>query len=517
MTADSCEAAAPILEVRGVVKDFPGQRALDDVSLTVRAGDIHALLGENGAGKSTLIKIVTGVYRADGGEILVGGRSVQFTRPHDAQTAGIAVVHQHGNLVPNLSVQENLALGEALPRRLGAFVDWPEVRRRAADLLSRMGLSIPGGALVSSLRPDEAAMVSIAKAIATDARLIILDEPTTALLPREVELLFGHMRRLAGEGHGFLYVSHRLSEIFDVATSATVLRDGRKVWSVGRREDLRREAVVAAIVGREKSLAAEAPVSRMPRSEGPPVLEVRGLSSARVHGASFTLRTGEILGLAGLPGSGAEETLDLLFGRQAPEAGEILVGGRSRRFASPREAVAAGLALVPKDRLAEAALGGFSVRENVSLPSLGRLLTDPLTRFVRRGAERELVSGVVRRLNVRATGIEARMDSLSGGNQQKAVLARWLGTGARVYLLNSPTAAVDVGAKAEIYRLLAQLAEEGAAVLFTSTEVEEFPRLCDRVLVFRSGAIAGELGCPDITEARILGLAVGLADSGRAA
>jgi ABC-type sugar transport system ATPase subunit len=236
-----------------------------------------------------------------------------------------------------------------------------------------------------------------------------------------------------------------------------------------------------------------------------------------VHGASFAVRAGEILGLAGLPGSGAEETLDLLYGRSAPDSGEIRVAGRACRFGSPRDAVAAGLALVPKDRLAEAALGGFSVRENVSLPSLGRLLTDPLTRFVRRGAERDLVSSVVGRLNVKSTGIDARMDSLSGGNQQKAILARWLGTGARVYLLNSPTAAVDVGAKAEIYRLLARLADEGAAVLFTSTEVEEFPRLCDRVLVFRGGGIAGELTGSDITEARILGLAVGLAEGGRAA
>ena len=517
MNPDNHDAAMPILEVRGIVKDFPGQRALDDVSLVVRPGDIHALLGENGAGKSTLIKIVTGVYRADGGEILVDGRAVQFASPHAAQVAGIAVVHQHGNLVPNLTVQENLALGDALPRRMGMFVDWPAVRRRASELLSRMGLDIPAGALVSSLRPDEAAMVAIAKAIASDARLIILAEPTTALLPREVEVLFGHMRRLAAEGHGFLYVSHRLAEIFDVATSATVLRDGRKVWSCDCREDLQREAVVAAIVGREKSLATEESISRTAPEGGDTVLEARELRSSRMRGASFAVRAGEILGLAGLPGSGAEETLDLLYGRSAPDSGEIRVAGRACRFGSPRDAVAAGLALVPKDRLAEAALGGFSVRENVSLPSLGRLLTDPLTRFVRRGAERELVSGVVARLNVKATGIDARMDSLSGGNQQKAILARWLGTGARVYLLNSPTAAVDVGAKAEIYRLLARLADEGAAVLFTSTEVEEFPRLCDRVLVFRGGGIAGELTGTDITEARILGLAVGLAEGSRAA
>ena len=378
-----------------------------------------------------------------------------------------------------------------------------------------MGLDIAPGAVVSSLRPDEAAMVAIAKAIATDAKLIILDEPTTALLPREVEILFGHMRRLAAEGHGFLYVSHRLSEIFDIASSATVLRDGRKVWSCDTREGLRREDVVAAIVGREKGISTDSAPHAV--DDAVIALSVSGLRSTRVHDASFELRAGEILGLAGLPGSGAEETLDLLYGRSAPDAGEIRVGGVVCRFGSPRDAVAAGLALVPKDRLAEAALPGFSVRENVSLPSLFRLITDPLFRFVRRGAERTLVTRVVERLNVKSVGIEARMESLSGGNQQKTILARWLGTGARVYLLNSPTAAVDVGAKAEIYRLLAEIAREGAAILFTSTEVEEFPRLCDRVLVFRGGAIVGELRGGDVSEAAILGLAVGMDPDRRAA
>ena len=500
--------ATALLAVRGLTKDFPGQRALDGVDLTVERGEIHALLGENGAGKSTLIKIVTGVYQPTAGEIVLDGRRVQFDSPHAAQAAGIAVVHQHGNLVPTLSVQENLMLGETLPRRAGIFVDWRAVRARARQLLERVGLDVSPGALVSSLRPDELAMVSIGKAIATDASLIILDEPTTALLPREVEILFGHMRRLAAAGHAFIYVSHRLTEVFDIADRATVLRDGRRVWSCERRENLRRDDVVAAIVGPGKSLDDHAP-ARAAAREGVPVVEVQGLTGERVEAVSFSLRAGEILGLAGLQGSGAEETLDLLYGRIAPRAGSLVVAGRECRFGSPRDAVAAGLALVPKNRLAEAAITGFSVRENVSLPTLGRLVTDPVLRLIRRGAERALVHEVVRRLDVKAVGIDAKIDSLSGGNQQKAILARWLGKGARVYLLNSPTAAVDVGAKAEIYRLLREIADTGVAVVFTSTEVEEFPRLCDRVIVFRAGRTVGELQGPQATEAAILHLAVG--------
>jgi ABC-type sugar transport system ATPase subunit len=266
--------------------------------------------------------------------------------------------------------------------------------------------------------------------------------------------------------------------------------------------------VVAAIVGPGKSLDDLAP-ARSAAAGGAPVVEVRGLTGGRVDAVSFSLRAGEILGLAGLQGSGAEETLDLLYGRVAPRAGSIVVAGRACRFGSPRDAVAAGLALVPKNRLAEATVTGFSVRENVSLPTLGRLVTDPVLRLIRRGAERALVHEVVRRLDVKTVGIDAKIDSLSGGNQQKAILARWLGKGARVYLLNSPTAAVDVGAKAEIYRLLREIADTGAAVVFTSTEVEEFPRLCDRVIVFRAGRMVGELHGAGATEAAILRLAVG--------
>lgn len=516
-------AGAPLLAVSGLTKMFPGTLALDRVDLEVRAGEIHALLGENGAGKSTLIKCVTGAHRPTAGTISVAGRAVQIASPQEATRQGIAVVHQHFNLVPTLSVQENLVLGGRLPRRLGLFIDWPEVTAQARRHLARVGLDgIDPRTNVSDLRPDEVAMVSIAKAVASDAKVIILDEPTAALVPQEVEVLFGHMRRLAREGHGFLYVSHRLAEVFDIADRITVLRDGRLAgtWDKaaagdaagagGGRGGIDRRAVVEAIVGRAGDLADA--VAQAEQVFGEPVLEVLELSAPRIVAASFTVRAGEILGIAGLPGSGAEEMFDILYGRGRMTGGSVRIDGRAADLDDPRKALRSGMALVPKDRHGEAMFPGFSVRENISLPSLARMVTDPVFRFIRHGRERRMAADTARDLNVKMPGLEAKIDSLSGGNQQKAVLGRWFAHGARVFLLNSPTAAVDVGAKAEIYELTRRIAGEGGVVLFTSTEVEEFPRVCHRVLVFHEGRIVGELTGMAITETAIMNLAAGETD-----
>lgn len=512
-------AGPPLLAVSGLTKMFPGTLALDGVDLEVRAGEIHALLGENGAGKSTLIKCVTGAHRPTAGTIAVAGQVVQIASPQEATRYGIAVVHQHFNLVPTLSVQENLVLGGRLPRRLGLFIDWPEVTAQARRHLERVGLGeIDPRTNVSDLRPDEVAMVSIAKAVASDAKVIILDEPTAALVPQEVEVLFGHMRRLAREGHGFLYVSHRLAEVFDIADRITVLRDGRLAgtWDKaaagggGGRGGIDRRAVVEAIVGRAGDLADA--VAQAEQVLGEPVLEVSALSAPRIRAASFTVRAGEILGIAGLPGSGAEEMFDILYGRRRMTGGSVHIDGRAADLGDPRKALRSGMALVPKDRHGEAMFPGFSVRENISLPSLARMVTDPVFRFIRHGRERRMAADTARDLNVKMPGLEAKIDSLSGGNQQKAVLGRWFAHGARVFLLNSPTAAVDVGAKAEIYELTRRIAGEGGVVLFTSTEVEEFPRVCHRVLVFHEGRIVGELVGTAITETAIMNLAAGGTD-----
>ena len=495
-------AASPVLEVRGLSKTFPGTVALDGVDLDLRLGEVHTLLGENGAGKSTLIRCVCGAHAPSAGEIRVGGRSVRLASPSDAQRAGIAVVHQYLNLVPTLSVAENVWLGETLPRRLG-LVDWRAVHARAREVLGRIGLDLPTDAPVSALRADQLALVAIARAVAGRARLIVLDEPTAALLPHEVETLFGRMRALAAEGHAFLYVSHRLAEVFEIADRVTVLRDGR-VSGRFERAGLDRRAVIEAIVGRRESER----VRRAASAGEEIVLEAEGLVGTRARGVSFALRRGEVLGVAGLPGSGAEETLALVYGAARRRAGAIRVAGREWRLRSPADAIAAGIALVPQDRLADAVFHADTVRANLTLPSLGRYLREPVLRLVDRRAEARGAEDAVRRMRVRTPGIEASIDELSGGNQQKVVLGRWLSTGARVFLLDSPTAAVDVGAKSEIHRLIGELATGGAGIVFSSTELEEYAMVCDRILVFSEGRVAAELP-GDAPEDEIMTLAAG--------
>ncbi|WP_323035623.1 sugar ABC transporter ATP-binding protein [Pararhodobacter sp.] len=495
---------APVLEVRGMRKEFPGTLALDDVSLSVRRGEIHALLGENGAGKSTLIKCICGAYAPTAGEVLVEGHPASFSTPREAVDAGIAVVHQHLNLVPNLTVAENLWLGEAMPRRLG-LVDWPRVHARASQVLADMGLEIATNADIGSLRPDQLAMISIAKAVSGNARIIILDEPTNALLPHEVDRLFDQMRALAAKGHSFLYVSHRLSEVFEIADRATVLRDGRNA-GVFERDEMDRRSVVEAIVGKKGALAERRTHSNI-RPEI--VMEVCDLEGGRAKGVSFGLHAGEIIGVAGLPGSGAEDVLNLLFGRSHRVAGEVRVQGLNQPLRTPGQAIAAGIALVPADRLAEAVFHAESIRANISMPSLSRYLREPLLRLINRGAESAATTEVATRMRVRMPGIETKIDDLSGGNQQKVVLGRWLSTGARIFLLNSPTAAVDVGAKAEIYDLIHELAADGVGVVFASTELEEYALVCDRVLVFSGGQVVSELSGDALTEGNIMTLAAG--------
>ena len=494
------------LQVVGLVKQFPGTLALDHVDLTVRYGEIHALLGENGAGKSTLIRQICGASQPTEGKILIEGAEVALPSPHAAGALGIAVVHQHFNLAPQISVAENLFLTEGLPRRAGVFIDWSEAYKRSRDRLARVGLHIDPRLEVSQLRPDEAAMVAIAKAIGTNARLIILDEPTAALLPAEVAVLFRHMRRLAAEGHAFLYVSHRLAEVFEIADRVTVLRDGRNAghWTRGQ---LSRRTIIEAIVGSQRNFSEAALAA--PVKTGDVLLSAAGVKGGRVADMNLELRAHEILGLAGLPGGGAEEALDLLYGRYPMTGGRLVIRGAEVVLKSPRDAKAAGLALVPKDRHAESLLPGASVRENISLPNLDQFLTDRVLRLIRRGKERIAAETIGRRLSVKMAGVEAPIQSLSGGNQQKAILGRWLASGAKIFMLNSPTAAVDIGAKAEIYALIRQIAADGAGVIFTSTEVEEFPRVCHRVLVFRDGRIVGELLGKEATEANILNLAAG--------
>ena len=494
------------IECRNVVKEFPGTRALDGVDLQVRHGEIHALLGQNGAGKSTLIRAFAGADPPTSGAIFVEGAEVRIDTPRMAQSFGVAVVHQHFNLAADLSVRENLFLGHSFPRRWNGLVDWRSLTEKALALLDRLGLKIDPCANVADLRPDELAMIAIARAVATDAKVIILDEPTAALLPDEVAVLFAHIRRLAAEGHAFLYVSHRLSEVFEIADRITVLRDGRRIgtWPLA---ETTRAAVIAAIVGSNRAEVDEMRPSEA--SHGAVVLSVTNAASEGVRNLTFALRKGEVVGFAGLPGSGAEEAVAMIYGRQPLRSGDFELDGKARSFRSVRDAKAAGLALIPGDRHGEAILGGLTVRENIALPVFERFITDPVLRLMREPQERRHAEQIVSTLSIKTPSVDTSIDNLSGGNQQKAILGRWLGAGSRIFLMMAPTAAVDIGAKAEIYRLIHKLAEDGAAILFTSPEVEEYRRVCNRVLVFHGGEVVQELSGEEATETRIMEIAAG--------
>ena len=494
------------VECRNVVKEFPGTRALDGVDLQVRHGEIHALLGQNGAGKSTLIRAFAGADPPTSGAIFVEGAEVRIDTPQVAQSFGVAVVHQHFNLAADLSVRENLFLGHSFPRRWNGLVDWRSLTEKAQALLDRLGLKIDPCANVADLRPDELAMIAIARAVATDAKVIILDEPTAALLPDEIAVLFAHIRRLAAEGHAFLYVSHRLSEVFEIADRITVLRDGRRIgtWPLA---ETTRAAVIAAIVGSNRAEVDEMRPSEA--SHGAVVLSVTNAASEGVRNLTFALRKGEVVGFAGLPGSGAEEAVAMIYGRQPLRSGDFELDGKARSFRSVRDAKAAGLALIPGDRHGEAMLGGLTVRENIALPVFERFITDPVLRLMREPQERRHAEQIVSTLSIKTPSVDTSIDNLSGGNQQKAILGRWLGAGSRIFLMMAPTAAVDIGAKAEIYRLIHKLAEDGAAILFTSPEVEEYRRVCNRVLVFHGGEVVQELSGEEATETRIMEIAAG--------
>jgi ABC-type sugar transport system ATPase subunit len=495
-----------LLSVEGAIKDFPGQRALDRMSFTVAEGEIHALLGENGAGKSTLIKAISGAITLDSGTVVVCGTELANDHtPDEAIAAGLSVVYQHGNLVPSISITENILLTQGLPTVGGAFVSIRKANTLARTFLDRVGLNLDPRTVVSSLTPHQNALVSIAKALAAHARLIFLDEPTSALLPAEVDLMFGQMRKLTEEGIGFVFVTHRLAEVFKISDRITVMRDGRLV-NTWKCDELDHDRLVDQLVGPEKTLAE--PVDRGDVDFGDVVLDVQDLEGATFQGVSFTVREREVLGIASLPGEGAPEVIEALYGIKKSR-GRVAVRGRSAKLTSPSTAISSGFALVPKDRLHQSIIPGLSVADNALLAVSAQYITDPVLRFVKRKAARRAAAGVVEQMRVKTPSLDAPISSLSGGNQQKVIIGRWLIRKADVYLLDSPTAAVDVHAKSEIYGFIRSIADSGAAVIFTSTEVEEFARVCDRVIVLSGGRIQGELTGDGITVASVMRLSFG--------
>lgn len=495
-----------LVRFEGVGKRFPGVVALDNVSFDVVAGSCHALCGENGAGKSTLGKILAGVLRPDEGHILLEGRPVRFDHPGDALRAGIGMVHQELAFCENLTVAENLCLG-ALPARAG-FVSFKETERRARAMLADIAPEIDVRAVVGDLAVSQQQMVQIAAAVGQGARVIVFDEPTSSLTRHETARLYELIRRLLARGVTALYVSHRMEEIFDLCDTITVLRDGRHVETRPKSE-MTEATLVRSMIGR--SLDEYFP-AHLEAPTGDERLRVEGLASpGRFESVSLSLRAGEVVGLAGLVGSGRSELAQALFGLDARATGSVLLDGQPLALGDPRLALARGLGYVPEDRKKQGLVLGLSVLENTTLPILKRLAR--LT-FVDRAAERALAREHGERLRVKTPSLDAAVAGLSGGNQQKVVLAKWLAAHCRVLILDEPTRGVDVGAKAEIHALIDKLAADGNAILLISSELPEIIRLSTRVLVLREGRLVGELKRDEVSQEALLRLMAGLPSSG---
>jgi ABC-type sugar transport system ATPase subunit len=477
-------AAAPLLEMRGIVKSFPGVQALRGVDLDLTAGEVLALLGENGAGKSTLMKVLGGAHRPDAGTLRLDGQPIAFRSPQEARAAGIAVIHQEFNLVPGLTAVENIFLGQERAR--AGFVDRAAERRRAAELFRRLGATIDLDLPCAKLPTAAQQLVEIARALAFDARVIVMDEPTAALSDAEAGRLFAIVRDLQARGITVVYISHRLDEIFALADRVVVLRDGRHAG--GRpREGLGRKELIELMVGRE--LAEEYP--RREVAPGPVRLSVSGLSRGQaVRDVSFQVRAGEILALAGLVGAGRTETLRLVFGADPRDSGEIHLDGRPLDIRSPRDAIAAGIGLLTEDRKLQGLVLGRSVRENFSLPNLARLSR---LGFMDGRREREAFGRHVAALRIKVPHQDEAARNLSGGNQQKVVLAKWLERDCEVLFFDEPTRGIDVGARHEIYQLMNDLVARGKAIVMASSDLPEVLGMADRILVMHDGRITGEL------------------------
>ena len=492
-------ADGALLELRGIGKRFPGVVALDGVDFTVRSGEIHALLGENGAGKSTLIKVLTGVHPADAGEIRLDGRPIRPRTPKEAERAGISTVYQEVNLVPSLTVAENIALGRQ-PGRFG-FIRWGEVRRHAREALARLEINCEVDAELGTLSVALQQMVAIARALDVQARVLILDEPTASLDEKEVTELFTVMRRLREQGLGIVFVTHFLEQVYAVSDRITVLRNGQLVGEYPAAE-LPRLELVGKMLGRE--LAEAVARERHPDavSTAPVVLEAAGVGRRNaVQPFSLTLRRGEVTGLAGLLGSGRTETARLLFGIDQTETGQLRVGGQPVHLRSPRDAVRLGLAFSSEDRKTEGILPNLSVRENLILALQAKR---GLARAISAAEQASLCEHYIRALRIKTADAEVPIRNLSGGNQQKVLLARWLATRPELIILDEPTRGIDVGAKQEIEQLVAKLSAEGLAVLFISSEIEEIVRRCARVVVLRERRHTTELAGNDIEISRLM-------------
>ena len=490
----------PFVSVRSVSKSYGGAQALHSASLSVFSGEVHGLVGANGAGKSTLIRILAGLTQPDDGDILVEGKRVVVDSPHVANKLGMSFIHQELAFVPGMTVIENIMLGMPKKTRFGV-VDWGAIAKDVGPIAARVGVAAPLDANAKGLSTAENWLINIARALVLKARLIVMDEPTAALSAAEAERLFSIIHDLRRSGVAVLYVSHRLDEILELCQRVTVFRDGRSVAELAA-PDLTRPAMVEAIVGG----AVETPVIRAnARSVSERVLSVRDLARApKVKGVSFDLRKGEVLGLGGLVGAGRTELARLLFGVDRPQTGSMTLEGKPYAPRSPADGVKSGVGFVPEERRVEGLILSKSLAFNVGLANLQSIIFHQALPFISGSRRKALAERAIRSLAIKTPSAETAVGRLSGGNQQKVVIARWLASKPKVLILDEPTRGVDVGARAEIHRLIRNLASEGMAVLVISSEPEELPDMCDRALVMAEGAIVGELAGEQLTRQRII-------------
>ena len=485
----------PVIALRSVSKSFGGVHALHDVHFDIYAGEVHALLGENGAGKSTLIKIITGVHHPDHGEIILNGESVQFNDPRDARANAIAAIYQEPNLFPDLDIAENIFVGRQ-PKRVGG-VDWQKMYQDAAALLDSLGLNLNVRAKARTLSIAHQQMVEIARALSLNAKILIMDEPTSSLTISEVDELFSIVRRLRSGGTAIVFVSHRLEEIFALADRVTTLRDGIYIDTrlIG---DVTHDDLIQKMVGRTLN-------SLFPKQDvqiGDIVLEVENLSVAgEFHDVSFELRSGEILGVYGLIGAGRTEIARAIFGIDPATSGQIRIHGKPVTIRSPQDAMALGIAYVPEDRQSQGLILPMSITQNITLPILRKFVSGI---WLSTGKERSAAQEMSQRLRIKTSGVAQRVRELSGGNQQKVVLSKWLATNPRILILDEPTRGIDVGAKSEVHQLLSQLASQGVAIMMISSELPEILGMSDRILVVREGQLGGEFLRQDATQEKLM-------------
>ncbi|CAM2157845.1 ribose ABC transporter ATP binding subunit [Pararobbsia alpina] len=492
----------PLISVKKLNKSFPGVRALHDVQFELLSGEVHALMGENGAGKSTLMKILAGVYTRDSGEMLVEGQSVEFSGPREAQALGIGIIHQELQLMNHLSVAQNIFIGREPRGRMGLFLDEDKLNAQASEILARMHVKLDPRTLVGTLTVASQQMVEIAKALSFDSRVLIMDEPTSALNDAEIAELFRIIRQLKERGVGIIYVSHKMDELKQISDRVTVLRDGEYVATVST-ADTSVEAIIGMMVGR--TLTDIAPVEAT-GTRGDVALEVRNLKAGPlVRDISFELRKGEILGFAGLMGAGRTEVARAVFGADPVESGEIRVKGNTVSIKRPSDAVRQGIGYLSEDRKRFGLATGMDVESNIVMADLGKFLS--FNTFLRRAQIRQRASHFISLLNIRTPSPTQQVRLLSGGNQQKIVIAKWLERDCDVLFFDEPTRGIDVGAKTEIYKLLRQLAAQGKAIVMISSELPEILRMSDRVIVMCEGRITGELAASEATQERIMHLA----------